>query len=55
MKQQLLKEATQKVVAPAKPSLVPREKRDEVLDGIANDCVVKSKAYIDQSMAPEGE
>lgn len=57
MKQETVKdkEARQKVVAPAKPAIDPRKMRDEILDGIAEDCALESKTFVDQSLAPEGE
>ena len=40
---------------PATPAVVPEKRRNELLESIAEDCLVNSEAFVAQSKAPEGE
>lgn len=40
---------------PVKPTAEPQKGKDEILERIAEDCLVDAKAFVEQSKAPEGE
>ena len=37
------------------PAVAPEKRRNDLLESIAEDCLVKSNAFVAQSKAPEGE
>lgn len=55
MKQQTLKQRKTANSVVTKPAVDPAQKRDEVLDAVADDCLIQSETYVEQSKAPEGE
>lgn len=55
MKQQTLKQTKTTNSVVTKPAVDPAKKRDEILDSVAEDCLIQSESYVEQSKAPEGE
>jgi len=51
----LNKTSTTDTTVPATPAVVPEKRKHELLESIAKDCLVNSKAFVAQSKAPEGE
>lgn len=41
--------------APKAPAVVPEKRRNELLESIAEDCLVNPKTFVEQSKAAEGE
>jgi len=57
MNQQTLKQKQPRTanVVPVKPAIDRQERRNEILESIAVDCLVESKEFVKQSKAFEGE
>jgi len=53
--QTLIKTATPKTKVPVMPAVVPEKRKNDLLESMAEDCLVDSKVFVKQSKAPEGE
>jgi len=53
--QTLNKTATPKTTVPVMPAVVPEKRTNDLLESMAEDCLVDSKVFVKQSKAPEGE
>lgn len=51
----LNKTSTIDTTVPATPAVAPEKRRNELLESIAEDCLINSKDFVAQSKAPEGE
>ena len=51
----LNKTSTIDTTVPATPAVAPEKRRNELLESIAEDCLINAKDFVAQSKAPEGE